>query len=59
MDYCSICKSRHTWDCEDERETGRTRCDNFEMDFSALDEDTKIMLEKIAIAHLFIKEKEA
>lgn len=54
LDYCSICKNRHTWECEDSR---RNKCSEFEMDFSALDEDTKIMLEKIAIANLFIKEK--
>ena len=55
IDYCSICKNRHTWECEDSR---RTKCGEFEMDFSALDEDTKIMLEKIAIAQLYINKEE-
>lgn len=55
MDYCAICKSRHTWDCEDERETGRTRCGDFEIDFSALDPDDKAMIQKIVIAHLMMK----
>ena len=35
MNYCEICKSRHTWDCEDEIETGRTKCADFDLDLSA------------------------
>lgn len=57
MDYCSICKSRNTWDCEDERETGRTRCDDFELDFNAIPYETKRMAQNIALASLMLKEK--
>lgn len=57
MDYCSICKSRNTWDCEDERETGRTKCDDFELDFNAIPDETKRMAQNIALASLMLKEK--
>lgn len=57
MDYCAICKSRHTWDCEDEREAGRIQCGDFEIDFSALNTEDKDIIQKIAIAHLLMKEE--
>lgn len=57
MDYCSICKSRNTWDCEDERETGRTRCDDFELDFNAIPDETKRMAQNIVLAALMLKEE--
>lgn len=56
MNFCSVCKSRHTWDCEDERETGRTRCSDFELDFSALDLDDKKKIEKLIVSYLAAKE---
>ena len=55
MDFCQYCKSRHTWDCEDERETGRTRCSDFELDFNALDSEDKKAIQKLVIAHLMMK----
>ena len=58
MNYCDICKNRHTWDCEDERETGRTKCDDFELDFDAIDPETKRMTQNIALASLLLKEGE-
>ena len=58
MDYCSICKSRNTWDCEDERETGRTKCDDFDLDFNAIsDEKTKHLVQNIVLASLMLKEE--
>ena len=56
MDYCSICKSRNTWDCEDERETGRTKCDDFDLDFNAISDETKHMVLSV-LASLMLKEK--
>ncbi len=57
MDYCSICKLRNTWDCEDERETGRTKCDDFDLDFNAISNETKHMVQNIVLASLMLKEE--
>lgn len=59
MNYCEICKSRHTWDCEDEIETGRTKCADFEIDLSALDKKDRELIQKFAIAHLLMREEQA
>ena len=58
MDYCKICRSRHTWDCEDERESGRTFCGDFEIDFSALSSKDKAAVQRIVMAYLLMKENE-
>lgn len=59
MDYCDFCKSRHTWDCEDERETGRKRCNDFELDFDALDPADKEKIQKLIISYLILKDEES
>lgn len=51
MNYCEICKYRHSWDCEDEIETGRTECKDFEIDLSS----DKV---KAAILHLLVEVQE-
>lgn len=51
MNYCEICKYRHTWDCLDEIETGRTECKDFEIDLSS----DKV---KAAILHLLVEVQE-
>ena len=58
MNWCEICKSRYTWDCEDEMETGRTKCADFEIDLSALRKEDRELIQKFAIAHLLMREEQ-
>ena len=58
MNYCEICKSRHTWDCEDEIETGRTKCADFDLDLSALNKKDREQIQKMEIAFLLMREEQ-
>ena len=58
MNYCEICKSRHTWDCEDEIETGRIKCADFDLDISALNKEDREQIQKMEIAFLLMREAE-
>ena len=53
MSLCEICKSRHTWDCDDE--VGRRKCANFELDLSALDEKDREEIQRLAMAYLMLR----
>ena len=53
MNYCEICKYRHTWDCQDEIETGRTECKDFKIDLSSDKVETGIL----RLIVMFEKEK--
>lgn len=53
MNYCEICKYRHTWDCQDEIETGRTECKYFKIDLTSDKVETGILM----LLAMFGKEK--
>ena len=53
MNYCEICKYRHTWDCQDEIETGRTECKDYKKDLTSDKVETEILM----LLAMFEKEK--
>ena len=58
MNCCEICKSRYTWDCEEEIETGRTKCADFDLDLSAFDDKDREQIQNFAIAYLLMMEEQ-
>ena len=49
MNRCEHCRGRSSWDCDDPyyRVSERSMCDNFDLDFSTLNDKQKKAIQKI------------